>query len=242
VRALSSQEMVAVWEAAMPQHPVDRALTLLCAFVDRERGELADLSLGRRDELLLAMRERLFGEALEGHVECAACNEKLEFTTTTRALAAIETPALGELVLRSGEYEVEFRLLTSRDLGAVVLAGEPRAARDVLLERCVLAARRAGEPIAARALPQALVEELGERLAAADPKAETRVALTCPKCGETSRVPFSIAAFLWTEVNAQAKRLLHEAADLARAFGWREADTLAMSPVRRKFYLELARA
>jgi len=241
VRALGSQEIVAVWEAAMPQHPIDRALTLLCASVGRDRAELAELSLGERDELLFELRERLFGAALEAYVECPECGEQLEFSTTTTSLRARPAgDAARELV--SGEYALEFRLLNSRDLGAIVEAGEPEAARAVLLERCVLAARRAGEPLAPRELPPEIVDELGERIEAADPQAAVRVTLPCPACGAQCRVPFSIAAFLWSEVNAQARRLLHEAADLARAFGWRDVDTLAMSPARRRFYLELARA
>src|SRR5581483_5816753 len=225
----------------MPQHPIDRALTLLCASVGRDRAELAELSLGERDELFFELRERLFGAALEAYVECPECGEQLEFSTTTTSLRARPAgDAARELV--SGEYALEFRLLNSRDLGAIVEAGEPEAARAVLLERCVLAARRAGEPLAPRELPPEIVDELGERIEAADPQAAVRVTLPCPACGAQCRVPFSIAAFLWSEVNAQARRLLHEAADLARAFGWRDVDTLAMSPARRRFYLELARA
>jgi hypothetical protein len=51
---------------------------------------------------------------------------------------------------------------------------------------------------------------------------------------------FEIGTFLWTELAAQAKRLLREIAALARVFGWSEAEVLSLSATRRQIYLELA--
>ena len=52
-------------------------------------------------------------------------------------------------------------------------------------------------------------------------------------------MPLDVAAFFWTELNAWAVRLLREIHALASAYGWREADILALSPKRRDLYLEL---
>jgi hypothetical protein len=52
-------------------------------------------------------------------------------------------------------------------------------------------------------------------------------------------VLFDIVSFFWTELSAQAKRLLREVHTLARGYGWREADILAMSARRRQLYLDL---
>jgi hypothetical protein len=49
---------------------------------------------------------------------------------------------------------------------------------------------------------------------------------------------FDIVSFLWTEIAAEAKRLLREVHILASAYGWREADIFSLSPLRRQFYLE----
>jgi hypothetical protein len=49
---------------------------------------------------------------------------------------------------------------------------------------------------------------------------------------------FDIASFFWTEIAAEAKRLLGEVHILASAYGWREADILSLNPLRRRFYLE----
>ena len=76
-------------------------------------------------------------------------------------------------------------------------------------------------------------------MAAADPQADVELALSCPACGHAWPAAFDIASFLWTEVDAWARVLLHEIHALASAYGWREADILALSPRRRRAYLEL---
>ena len=50
---------------------------------------------------------------------------------------------------------------------------------------------------------------------------------------------FDIGAFLWSEIEACASRLLAEVDALARAYGWRERDILAMSGIRRAAYLDM---
>jgi hypothetical protein len=53
---------------------------------------------------------------------------------------------------------------------------------------------------------------------------------------------FDVADYLWQELHAWAKDVLRSVHALAVAYGWREADVLALSPTRRRIYLELARA
>ncbi|KFG69600.1 hypothetical protein, partial [Microvirga sp. BSC39] len=52
---------------------------------------------------------------------------------------------------------------------------------------------------------------------------------------------FDIGAHFWTEVEADARRLLSEVAALAERFGWSEEALLTMPASRRRAYLELAR-
>ncbi len=86
------------------------------------------------------------------------------------------------------------------------------------------------------------VEAAGERLAAADPLAEVRLDFKCPACGETFAESLDLATFLWSELEARAERLLLDVHLLAREYGWSEAEVLALSPVRRNFYLEMVEA
>ncbi len=81
-------------------------------------------------------------------------------------------------------------------------------------------------------------------MAQADPLAETRLALECPSCAHAWEESFDIAGFLWEEIEARARRIVFDVHALASAYGWTEAQILALSAVsrRRALYLEMARA
>jgi hypothetical protein len=63
--------------------------------------------------------------------------------------------------------------------------------------------------------------------------------LNCSSCGHKWEAPFDIVAFFWTEINAAAHGLLREVHALASAYGWTESEILALSPARRRCYLEM---
>jgi hypothetical protein len=90
-------------------------------------------------------------------------------------------------------------------------------------------------------LPDHIVTVVATQMAAADPQADVELALSCPACAHGWQVVFDIADFFWQEIHAWAKVMLRSVHTLARAYGWREADVLALTPTRRQFYLELAR-
>jgi hypothetical protein len=116
----------------------------------------------------------------------------------------------------------------------VVAAPDAERGLRKLVERCVVEA--SGE------LSPAVVETLSRAMLEADPQAEITLALECPACGQRWQALFEIAAFLWNELAAQARRLLHEIDALARAYGWNEREILSLSAVRRQSYLELIEA
>lgn len=247
---LSTQDLITLWERGPGRSPLERALDLLTvARPHAPREELARLPIGRRDAELLRLREATFGPALAGYAECPRCGERLEFELDTRALGSGADPAdpSGEHLLEQGEYRVRFRLPTSLDLESPDLespdleaaADDPDRARRRVLARCVLACSAAGRPLKVDALPAAVLAAVESEMAALDPAAEVSLALACPACDHRWSLPLDIAAFFWTEVSVRARRLLHEVHALARAYGWREADILAMSAARRHAYLEL---
>ena len=53
---------------------------------------------------------------------------------------------------------------------------------------------------------------------------------TCPACGSASTVLLDPAAIVVEEVDRHARRILREVDQLARAYGWREPDVLALGP------------
>ena len=86
------------------------------------------------------------------------------------------------------------------------------------------------------------LEEIGERMAVADPLAETRLTLHCPKCEYDWEATLDIVAFVWAEIEARARRLLLEIHTLASAYGWSETQILALSENRRARYVEMVQS
>ncbi len=76
-------------------------------------------------------------------------------------------------------------------------------------------------------------------MAELDPAAEIWLEATCPACGSASTVLLDPAAIVVEEVDRHARRILREVDQLARAYGWREPDVLALGPARRRAYLGL---
>jgi len=217
-------------------------MTLLAiACPEQPWDELAALSIGERDALLLALREQTLGSKIDGFAECPRCAQRLEFDTTVDNLkVAKPDPGVEVRELAADGLVLRFRLPDSRDLAAVLDSQDTDEARNLLLRRCVLQASRDGTPVASSELPPDIIVTLAQRIAVCDPQAEVLLDLRCPTCGHGWQALFDIVAFFWAELAARAERLLGEVHTLARAYGWSEADILNMGARRRRFYLEIA--
>jgi hypothetical protein len=246
MRLMTTSELLEVWEQGLTQPPVQRVLTLLAAACPETLPEvLAELSVGQRDARLLLLREWTFGAQLLGLASCPRCGVCLEMSFKTCDIQVAHVPfegesevAIGAVSLSLADYEVRFRLPNSLDLTATADQRDIAAARDRLLERCLLAVRHNGEETSTDQLPTPVVDAIIERMAQADPQADVQLALTCSTCGHQWQAIFDIALFFWSEIDAWAHHLLREVHTLAYAYGWREADILAMSPRRRQLYVE----
>jgi hypothetical protein len=223
-----------VWERGGPLSPGRRALALLATATGE--GGLEWRSIGGRDADLLSLRERLFGPHVTAVVACPSCGERRELSFGVDDVRASPPEPGPELSVTVDGVEARFRLPTTADLDDLDGAadGDVDAAADDLLRRCVLAVSGDGQ------LAAPLVAAIEERMAAADPQADVQLALCCDGCGTAWDAPFDIAAFLWSEVDAWAWRLVAEVDQLARTYGWTERDVLALSPQRRRIYLEVA--
>lgn len=270
MRAPDAAELLDLWERGLTQPLPRRALALLrAAWPEAPDAELLALPLGARDARLLALRRLLFGRDLTVVASCPACGDTVESTfEVDDVMVPLEQQrdARTTRVIERDGLAVTFRLPACADLLALAEAsGDPRRQ---LLDRCVLAVHRTGETSAAAAsshdaslrdtappdtaliggahagvaLSDEMVAAIAEDMAAADPQADVQLACTCPACGEAWPMVFDIASVLWSEIHAWARRLLRDVHALARAYGWREADVLALGPTRRQIYLELARS
>ncbi|MFL6674909.1 MAG: hypothetical protein ACJ8LG_16640 [Massilia sp.] len=245
MRSPTASELLQAWEEGAGRGVAERALSLLAlALPDAGLAALARCSVGVRDDLLLGLRERLFGAQLDSVAQCPACGATLETQWRAGALRlpAPPLPDSGELRLAALAHELAFRLPSAEDLVAIEHCADADGARALLLGRCLRAASANGAPVAAADLPDEVVAALEAAMAAADPMAEIDIGLECPACGHGWSLAFDIARFLWTEIDSWAQRLLVDVHRLARAYGWREADILAMSAGRRQLYLQMSGA
>lgn len=243
MRRLATGDLLALWEQGAAQSDVERALLLLAAACpDRPRDALADLSIGERDWSLLELREQIFGTTLEGLATCAQCQAVLELAFTVddvRGAASNRSPAEPALSVQADGYDLRIRLPNSRDLEVAAAANSLPEARRRLFERCVLDARRDGAVCRADDVPEEIVQMAEARMAEADPQGDLQLSIACPHCGHRWQAGFDIVSFFWSEIHAWAFRLLQDVHVLASAYGWREAEILALSPRRRQAYLEL---
>jgi hypothetical protein len=240
MRPLSSSELLAVWDAGLAQPPLERALALLAAADDTRPEAMASLPIGQRDGRLLTLREWTFGERVAAVTTCTGCRQDLELDFSVAQIRA-DAPGSGQdtMSLARDQYAVRFRTPTSADLMAIRDA-EPALWRQLLLERCVVEAHRDGEPVAAARLPAVVVDAVVDQMAESDPQADVQLAVSCSACGRSWRAVFDIASYFWSEIDAWAGRMLREVHILASAYSWAECEILALSPRRRRIYLEMA--
>ena len=238
------QSLLHAWETLHPAAAPERAIGLLdAAWPDHGPEQWRQLSIGDRDRLLFLLQSCLFTDTLETVVACPACGERLEsrFNVEDVCQPPQQWPQPPEpMELRYDGWRVRFRLPCGDDLIAVADDGE--AAGDRLLQRCVLEARRGRKPLAASELPPAVREKLGLAMAGHDPMADLQLAITCPGCGHAWSASLDIVDYLWGELDDWVQDLLAEVHVLARHYAWSERDILAMTPVRRRFYLDLLQA
>jgi hypothetical protein len=233
VASLSAANLLELWEWGGSVHPIDRAVRLAAvARPDVPGNEVAAIPLGERDASLLALREELFGSDLPCVADCPNCGERLEFDLSTANLFKGAPPLATAELVHAGR-KLRLRPLNSLDLAAVAATSNADEARMQLARRCLLD----GDAVD---LSDELVEAISERLSEIDQQAEVLLDLTCPACGQVWQRALDVEAYFWREISAEALRLLHQVHTLAHAYGWREADILAMSPTRRQAYVELA--
>jgi hypothetical protein len=245
---LSAADLLALWEQGSGASPHQRALLLLgAARPDLPRAGLGAVPLGARDAELLRLRRSTFGERLAATIACPACGEQLDLEISADAIQpAVDAdsvhPPIGVAV---AGRELAIRPPTTDDLIAAAEAvahdgAEHGTVRRALVARLVIGDSPAGNMPPDDAISSELDVAIGEALAAADPDLQLALDVSCPACAHAWVTPLDVTDFLWTEVVAGARRVADEVAGLAAAYGWRESEILALSPWRRRMYLDLA--
>jgi hypothetical protein len=227
---LSAADILRLWERASSRHPIDRALAIVAAADGGNSAATADLSLGERNRRLLGVHESTFGSTVDALASCVRCAEPVELHLRASQLMAA---APGARSAEPAKSPGEVCKLTSRDLAAASRCSSAAEARRVLASRAI------GHPANAPALSNAEMDGIARRLQELDPLAVLTFDVSCPACGAQWECELDAAEFLWLRVETEALRLLRDVHALASAYGWREAEILAMSPLRRRAYVEL---
>lgn len=235
---LSAPAWLDLWENGQGLTSAQRALAWLRAARLEPGDEPASWSIADREAQILFLRESAFGAEMEGTADCPGCGERLELRFNTRDILprAVTDPVA--IVIDTGDCAAHFRMPVTGDL-AGLSASTPEIARDELLAACFLSGQRGDRTIGFEEVPEAARTAAEEEMARRDPYANIELGLACPACGLAFEQPFDPASFLWTEMEAWARRTLNEVHTLASVYGWTEAEILRLSPTRRQCYLGL---
>jgi len=243
MKNLVAADVLEIWERGLNQSLLHRTLIMLgAALPELSLDDIACLSIGKRDDYLMLLREHLFGPVLINTAVCPACLERMEWKNQ---VSDLRVPAPAESIdgdvhqLHLENFDLEFRLPNSADLASLGALGNTEPAVHHLLRRCVTGLKIQGVDSDIEELPQHVLDALSVRIERLDPQAEVRLELDCPHCQHNWTVLFDVASFLWTEINDWAERTLKTVHTLARAYCWSEQEILRLSPVRRQLYLGL---
>lgn len=211
-----------------------RCLTRLGPYAPPTEAQVAALTVGDREALLIHLRRITLGDRLDCVLTCAGCGARMDLPLQAGEL--LLPPYADGRVWHSVDDDgvpLQLRAPTGADLAAVasVAAVDEEGAAEVLLRRCL------GEVPPGFDLTADRVERLSEQLQQIDPQAELLLDFTCPECGAAGQASLDMAAYLMREVAARQEALLREIHSLALHYHWSEAEILAVAPARRRFYL-----
>lgn len=232
---LSEAGILEAWVAGAGADSLERPLLLL----DRAGAGAPDVmwgwTVGRRDARLIELCEKTFGSLAEGTTPCPGCETPVEISFPLSEIQSDhgDAGASFEVGFDDGR-RIRFRLPTSADLRRAWQARSAEEGARLLAAGCVL-----DDAAADQALSDAMVEALGAAMAERDRQSDVRLEALCPVCGSTLTLVFDIADYVWKKVAMAGRQLVAEVHQLASAYGWSEAEVLAVPAARRQRYLEL---
>ncbi len=235
---LSLRQIIEAWDSVDDVSITKQILHILhIAYPNYSIAELGEMNLGKRNYLILKLRENLINDKINCSVKCNKCDTLLEFTLSTKNFNSCNEQ-LPYYVFQYKDYLIKFRLLNSHDLIAVECFNGLEQAAIEIFKRCIIEAQYKKEEINLSDIPNEIIQELETEIINIDPLLEIDLELCCGNCQHTWQSPLAIASFFCNEFSMLAKKMLHEIHCLALAYGWSEQAIITMSQKRRHYYLE----
>ncbi|MGI8570682.1 MAG: hypothetical protein ACR2KT_17355 [Methylocella sp.] len=231
VRPISGHDEMVVEEALATGASVARAGNLLigrCVALSAEEEALGfdaarALTLGDREILFRALYAVTVSPKIAAGLPCPACGETIEFDLDL-SIPPEAPPEPGPVHhLDVAVRQATCRVLTGADLEQAASAHDPMAA---LQHACISDDELSSDTLA-------------RELARLDPNAETVIDLTCAACGHDTQV-YLDGFELIRRAMAVHGGIFKQVHCLASAYGWREADILAIPRARRRRYCAMA--
>lgn len=241
---LTDEDILYLWESNIDSHPMDKALAILSrALPEFNRDQLAYLTQGKRDNLLLQVRQSTFGDLLQTFAQCPGCGRVAEFSLSCERLCRCSSVIMdiARAISENDEGRVSARLNNGKGLERVGLYQYKNKFEEtnVIYHKRVYKTNSGLAQSVAQPLSYDIEFSLNQSLANADPLPELILTLNCPDCNCQWQAALDVIDMLWKEIVRAATQVIQEVHELALAYGWREQDVLALTSMRRAAYLKL---
>lgn len=244
ISEITVENLMSLMVAGNGRSELDRG-QLLLAWGYREESwkTLSSLPLGVRARRLLELRQAFFGDHLKLSAHCPNCGAPFEFATDIGEILAVDLlPKESRSQISVGDVTLEVRPLNANDLTSLPASMTMEAARLFLASRCLVGVfdedGREIEGSDMGALQPDWVDALDNALQEQDPLSTLIYCLDCLDCQKAWRAQFDVTDLLWQELEVENAMVIEEIHLLAAHYGWREADIVAIPPVRRRAYAQ----
>ncbi|MCG8491678.1 MAG: hypothetical protein MI743_08710 [Sneathiellales bacterium] len=244
ISEITVESLMSLMDAGNGRSDLDRG-QLLLAWGYREESwkTLSSLPLGARARRLLELRRAFFGDQLTLSARCPNCGAPFEFATNIGEILAAdlqEKEPTSQIAV--GTAILEVRPLNAHDLTLLPSSITAEAARKSLASRCLVTVfdedgREINMP-EMQSLQSDWVDAVDNLLQEQDPLSALIYCLDCLDCHKAWRAQFDITDLLWQELEVENAIVIEEIHLLAAHYGWREADIVAIPPVRRRSYAQ----
>ena len=223
----------------MSLSPTRRALVLLrLGYPNLSEEDVAQLSIGSRNALLLRLRKALFGSVFVSTCDCESCQQRLDLTFEASMIELQDPKPNQSQTVSIDGHQVDFRLPCSQDLLDQGPNTSKLTAKNVLA-KCIQTIVKDGSSIEVEQVSAKFISQFENQIAELDSQANIEFNVDCPSCGSNQSSRFDILSFLWSEIDSWAKLILREVHVLASRYGWSEEKILKMNPIKRNLYLQM---